>query len=285
MFEPMFAVMNEMLDDIMLRCPGCSPEERKQLLDQLTQLRTTSDQFIEQWLVFEEKLVDFQDAFPAEAAAAGFSQLAVNSSGAAASPPPASQQRLGKAKLPLLVEPFSSPLESASNVPLPPSKPRNARAEHHSNINGEKAEAISKAAELEMAYDTMDKISKGRGYFNLFMFPQAIVEFQAALDLSPECNLARLYLAMSLMHVKRWDDAEMHFKLLATLTDKPRWQAISFNALGCIQAIRLNMEQAQKLFRQAVKMDPAFEDPVINLKSCAGAPGPLSLYFGSSELA
>ncbi|SDR79557.1 hypothetical protein SAMN05444162_0058 [Paenibacillaceae bacterium GAS479] len=292
MFEPMFAVMNEMLDDIMLRCPGCSPGEREQLLGQLIQLRGISDQFIEEWLVFEEKLVDFQDAFPAEAAAAGLGGVAAIHKGlseAQATQPteqPTGQQsgRLAKAKLPLMMEPpslkrpASAPVAKSSQQDfLPADKAAAPKGEIPLPVN-------SAASSFDAEEDMMRKMACGQGYFKLFMFPQAVLEFQAAIDLMPECNLARLYLAMSFMHTQQWNDAELHFKLLATLTEHPRWQAISFNALGCIQAIRLNMEQAERLFRQAVKMDPSFEDPVTNLKSCHQAPGPLSLYFGSAEL-
>ncbi|OXM16606.1 tetratricopeptide repeat protein [Paenibacillus herberti] len=287
MFEPMFAVMNEMLDDIMLRCPGCSPGEREQLLGQLIQLRGISDQFIDEWLVFEEKLVDFQDAFPTEAAAAGLGGVAAihkGLSGAHAPQPTGQPGRLAKAKLPLMMEPPSLKRPTSSPV-AKPSQQDSLPIAKEAAPKGEIPLPVNAAA---LSFDTeenmMRKIACGQGYFKLFMFPQAVLEFQAAIDLMPECNLARLYLAMSFMHTQQWNDAELHFKLLATLTEHPRWQAISFNALGCIQAIRLNMEQAERLFRQAVKMDPSFEDPVTNLKSCHQAPGPLSLYFGSAEL-
>ncbi|QJC51903.1 hypothetical protein HGI30_10310 [Paenibacillus albicereus] len=280
MFEPMFAVMNEMLDDIMLRCPGCSPDEREQLLKQLIHLRSASDQFIEEWLAFEEKLADFQDAYPQEAAAAGFHgpaglprdaapQSGRNGRSRGGAHEPTS--RLGKAKLPLMQEPpelGGSPAYGGGGYP--------PTAWGHAA-----ADAPRPATDEEIAAC----VAKGQGYFNLFMFPQAIGQFQEAVWLAPEFNLARLYLAMSLMHTKQWSDAELHFKLLATLSEHPRWQAISFNALGCIQAVRLNMELAERLFRQALKMDPSFEDPAINLKSCLNqAQGPLSLYFGSAEL-
>ncbi|MGN7455759.1 hypothetical protein ACTHPH_13200 [Paenibacillus pasadenensis] len=279
MFEPMFAVMNEMLDDIMLRCPGCSPNEREQLLKQLIHLRAASDQFIEEWLAFEEKLADFQDAYPQEAAAAG---LGGGLSGLSRASEPqsgrsrggeAAASRFAKPQLPLMQEP---PGSGGSKQPAAPGQQPQA----DTGLLPPAAGVPEPVSDEELAAC----VAKGQGYFNLFMFPQAIRHFADAVRLAPECNLARLYLAMSLMHTKQWNDAELHFKLLATLTEHPRWQAISFNALGCIQAVRLNMELAERLFRQALKMDPSFEDPAINLKSCHQAHGPLSLYFGSAEL-
>lgn len=276
MFQQLFAVMNDLLDDIMLRYPHCSSEERKEMLEQLAQLRGISDQFIEEWLRLEEKMADFREEFPAAAASAGITAGtsfplpeiagAGGAQSAAATATGASDSRIAGTGIvtAAMKEALCGP--AIANGMDMASKPQQG------------------SFAMDVSGDNVERIAKGQGYFKLFMFPQAARHFQEAVECSPECDLARMYLAMTLMHLQQWSDAELHFKLLVSLTDHPRWQAIGFNALGCIQAVRLNMDHAERLFRQAHKIDPAFEDPITNLKSCRQTPGPLSLYFGSAEL-
>lgn len=127
-------------------------------------------------------------------------------------------------------------------------------------------------------------INKGQGYYKLFMFSHAAKLFQDAISIAPECNLARLFLGMSQMHMQNWQEAQRQFQLLIVLSDFPKWLALGYNALGCIHAVHMNIAQAEKLFRKAYEVYPSFTDSLNNLKSCQGTPGQLSLYFGSTEL-
>jgi tetratricopeptide (TPR) repeat protein len=139
-------------------------------------------------------------------------------------------------------------------------------------------------ADLEIPNELAAIISKGQGYYKLFMFSQAAVQFQTAILQSPECNLARLFLGMTQMHLQNWNEAQRHFQLLIALTDFPKWLAMGYNALGCIQAVHMNLAQAEQLFMKAYNVCPSFKDPLNNLKSCQETPKQLSLYFGSTEL-
>ncbi|MGG4142805.1 hypothetical protein ABEW34_06710 [Paenibacillus algorifonticola] len=135
-----------------------------------------------------------------------------------------------------------------------------------------------------MTVEQAELISKGQGYYQLFMFSHAAKQFQLAVNHLPECNLARLFLAMTNMHLQNWSEAQRHFQLLIGLTDYPKWLALSYNALGCIQAVHLNLEQAEQFFLKAYELDPSFKDPLNNLQSCRERPQQLSLLFGSTEL-
>lgn len=139
-------------------------------------------------------------------------------------------------------------------------------------------------SDLEITDELAAIISKGQGYYKLFMFAQAAAQFQMAVNEAPECNLARLFLGMTYMHLQNWNEAQRHFQLLIALTDFPKWLAMGYNALGCIQAVYTNLAQAEKLFIKAHEIYPSFKDPVSNLKSCQETPKHLSLYFGSTEL-
>jgi tetratricopeptide (TPR) repeat protein len=140
------------------------------------------------------------------------------------------------------------------------------------------------AADLEIPNEAAPIISKGQGYYKLLMFPQAAVQFQSVIVQTPECNLARLFLGMTYMHMQNWNEAQRHFQLLIALTEFPKWLAMGYNALGCIQAVHMNLAQAEQLFRKAHDACPSFKDPLNNLKSCQETPQQLSLYFGSTEL-
>ncbi|GKU79504.1 hypothetical protein [Paenibacillus sp. L3-i20] len=139
-------------------------------------------------------------------------------------------------------------------------------------------------SDLIIPDDVADKIKTGQGYYNLFMFSRAATLFHEVVSIAPECNLARLFLGMSQMHMQNWNEAQRNFQLLIVLSDFPKWLALGYNALGCIQAVHMNMAQAEKLFNKAYEVYPAFTDSLNNLKSCQGTPGQLSLYFGSTEL-
>lgn len=137
---------------------------------------------------------------------------------------------------------------------------------------------------LVIPYEMAELISKGQGYYKLFMFSHAADQFQQAVKQVPECNLARLFLAMTFMHLQEWNEAQRHFQLLVALTDYPKWRALGYNALGCIQAVHLNMEHAEQFFLKAYEVCPSFKDPLSNLKCCKETPQQLSLFFGSTEL-
>lgn len=125
---------------------------------------------------------------------------------------------------------------------------------------------------------------KGQGYFKLHMFPQAAQHLEKTVRQYPDLLSARLYLGMSRMHLKEWDEAERHFRVIAALAEEARLRAIAYNALGCIQAVSARMEQARQLFLKALEADPSFEDPRENLICCQKGGEGLKLQFGSAQL-
>lgn len=127
-------------------------------------------------------------------------------------------------------------------------------------------------------------LDHAQGYYKLFMFHEAARLLHTILEIGPECNMARLYYGMTLLHLQNWNEAQRQFQLLTVLSDYPKWLALSYNALGCIHAIKLNMNEAETLFRKAYQIYPQFEDSLKNLQSCIEMPEQLSLYFGSTEL-
>lgn len=250
MFHHLFAVMNETLDQIVQEYASSSPERRLQLDEQLALLKQTCDSLIEQWLIFEEKLTDFHDLQQA---------LPVISAQSAAAA--ADYQTEAAAELAPSSAYAGSEAGGGGSLPQP--------------VDGDSMALAEPAEEL---------FTLGQGYYKLFMFQQAARYFHEAQNECPESNLIRLYLGMTHMHLQNWNEAHRHFQMLVALTDFPKWQALGYNALGCIQAIRRNMEYAEKLFLKAYEAYPEFTDSLDNMKSCKESPQQLSLFFGSTEL-
>ncbi|MFD0958854.1 hypothetical protein [Paenibacillus chungangensis] len=247
MFQHMFMTMHKLLDGIMRQYPTASEQERQHYELQLSELKKASDCFIELWLNFEEKLSQFKQNQADDVS------NAVSGLDAAACGQKASDSAIDG--------------QSDAEICAP----------------GLDSTPCS-AADLYIPDDIAGDVSKGQGYYKLFMFPQAATIFHDVLAQAPECNLARLYLGMSLMHMRSWNEAQRQFQLLIVLSDFPKWLALGYNALGCIQAIHMNLAQAEKLFQKAYEVYPRFADSLSNLKSCQETPKQLSLYFGSTEL-
>jgi tetratricopeptide (TPR) repeat protein len=206
MIRQWFLTMNEMLDDLIVRYPHASGEEMTRMLEQWNMLKSLSDDIIESWLQFEDKMASFRD------------------------------------------------LQQQGTVV--PDEPQTF----------------------------LDPFIKGQGYFKLQMFAKATEKLQEAVTVYPDFIAARLFLAMSLMHLQDWNEAQRHFQLIVAVTEENKLQAIAYNALGCIQAVHAHLEKAQSYFRKALEADPSFKDPQRNLESCRQGAGQLQLQFGSSEL-
>lgn len=107
-----------------------------------------------------------------------------------------------------------------------------------------------------------DAFKRGQGYYQLFMYDQAVEHFEQAVAMQPDFQLARLYLALGYMRKGDLPEAYRHFRLLTSLTEHKKVKAISYNAMGCIQAKNKNPEKARQYFELALKADPALTEPL-----------------------
>lgn len=207
MFKHMFAVMNEILDEIIREYPSASDGRRQKLAEQLEVLKGMSDSFIEEWLGFEEKLT--------------------------------------KAKQ------WKSELDNS--LPL------------LSDIDDE-------------------HMAKGQGYFQLMMYDDAIREFEQVVADFPDALPARLLLAISHLQNRNHSEAYRHFQFLLPLTEDGKIKAVTYNAMGCIQAVQANVEKACELFRLAYESDPSMQEPIVNMAVCLNNSGSLQLGAGNIGL-
>jgi tetratricopeptide (TPR) repeat protein len=211
-FKHLFQSMNEKLDGIIEALPSSHGSQKQMLLGELQELRDISDDVIEEWLLFEEKM-----------AKAGHRP---------------------KAKEPVVAS--AAPTFDLSDM-------------------------LPGAPNETMQYQ------RGEGYFKLFMFQEAAKEFDTVVTAYPEYLPARLYLALCFLQNENIPEAYSHLQILISLAEDGRMKAVAYNALGCVQAVKGNVEKACECFRTSQALDPNFKDPVYNLKACQIDGGVLQL--------
>lgn len=225
MFKQLFASMNGALDDILSRLPSSSGKERKDLEERLSVLKAMSDTCIEEWLLFEEKMGLVAEGAPD------------SGKGASMNLPPADKSGL---------VPGAALAAAVPAGCMPAPKPKAPPVTH----------GVKKTLSLA-------SFSKGQGYYKLSMYKQAVDELERVVETQPDDLLARMYLAMAYFHSEEYAEAYRHFQIVVPLTDDLKMKAISYNAMGCIQAERQNLDKALELFRLAHSADPASIEPVL----------------------
>jgi len=198
MFKPLFEAMNDTLDEIMADYPNADSAGKQQLNDQLDMLNAMSDQCMEEWVAFEEKLGIFR-------------------------------------RMKDFMDAGANPL-----------------------LNDE-------------CY------ARGKGYFELAMYPEAIREFERVAERYAEHVSPRFYLALCHLQIRDYPDAYRYFHGLLSMTEDIRIKAVSYNAMGCIHAVGSELDKACELFQLAYQTDPSLPDPLENLSACMKMEG-ASLY-------
>jgi tetratricopeptide (TPR) repeat protein len=127
---------------------------------------------------------------------------------------------------------------------------------------------LEKDWNMQQDTSNTEDFRKGQGYYKLFMFKQAIQFFETVVRQQPDFLIGRLYLALSYLKIGEFNEAYPHFQLIIPLTDNKKIKAVSYNALGCIQAQNRNTEKACEYFKAAYQMDPSIIEPLTNMEVC-----------------
>lgn len=257
MNHELFSSMHDILDYIIAHYDSADQSEKLEFCQQIQELKAKNDYVMDHWVLFEEKLAQFFEMY-------------------------------------IQHEPNE---DMWSTMPMASSAHKQEicvdSTKHNMSIDGKINEIdeaglitsnVSECNECDLYDIEHPQYDKAIGYYKLLMFKEsADIFYQLLLD-APEWNRARLYYAMSLLHLQKWDEAKRQFQLLTVLSDFPKWLALSYNALGCLQAIQCHMGEAEKLFRRAYQIYPQFEDALKNLECCTQGDKEINLYFGSTEL-
>lgn len=225
MFKHLFAAMHESLDQIAARYPIASPGEKKELDRQMSALKTMSDDCVEEWLQFEEKMA---------------AVLALPTVPKEKEPmPPAAAASAAASSAPLATpDPLAHAIQPAEQQPTEPPMPQ-----HH----GPQPPADT---------EDRDVFERGQGYYKLAMFDRAAKHFALLARKHPDNMVVRIHLAMC--HLRLGDYAESYrlLQFVLPLTDNHKIKAIGYKAMGCIQARNQNLDKAMEYFRKAYRSDP-----------------------------
>jgi len=126
-----------------------------------------------------------------------------------------------------------------------------------------------------------EAFQRGQGYYKLCMYDLSAEAFEQVIRQYPDSLVGRIYLAMAYLQLNEFNDAYRHFQFIIPLTESKKLKAISYNALGCIQAQNQNIEKAQEYFNYAHQADPTFQEPLTNLKLCESTEYEGAYQYGS----
>ncbi|WP_027417524.1 tetratricopeptide repeat protein [Aneurinibacillus terranovensis] len=226
MLSHFFAALNERLLQIQTKLAGNKQKEKQKYYNEIMELRALSDCFVEEWLAFEEKLIDLQRMMEREwESSAGSSKGSSHGHGAGLS-------AINQAEVsPSVIDAdggFAS--ESEAAIPLP----------------------------VAMNF------RKGQGYFALSMYDEAVKSFSAVIEHEPDLTIARLYLAFGFLMSNHLEVAYKQFQLLVKTSNHPLIKAASLNALGCISVLESRTDLGLKWFDRALEQYPEFQDAAFN---------------------
>ncbi|MEI7024511.1 tetratricopeptide repeat protein [Paenibacillus sp. y28] len=228
MIKQCFAIMNEMLDELVSRYGSAGDEEQRDLQDQLSALKQMSDGIVEEWLLFEEKFNQV------------WTECQCPSVGQQPEESPAAETNA-----------FDKSLKAENVV---------------QSLTGSTVCEKQQGPSEQQAVS--EYFIKGQGYYQLFMLEEAIELFERAVRVQPDLLLAKLYLAMSYMRKGEYAEAYGLFQLIAALNEQPAVQAVVYNAMGCIQVLNRNTEKAIDYFKEAHRFNPEYRDPLVNMEAC-----------------
>ena len=243
-----FTAVCGLLDEMLARYPAADAAQRSAIEAETRRIQRMSDAVIDGWLKVEERLAKLRGM----TASAGTEAVGPEPGAAIGGNGDAAREPAGV-----------------------PSAPAAA---------GQGMAAVGEAgAHSPAAREEADRhLTVGRGYYELAMYREAAAAFRKAVELRPESLAARLFLAISHLHLGEWEDAERQFRVVVRKAPSPKLKALGLNALGCIRAVNADPRRAAHYFRQACAADPEFTGAARNLAICMANAGPLTLNFGGS---
>lgn len=114
----------------------------------------------------------------------------------------------------------------------------------------------------------MQQFRIGQGYYNLWMFSDAMSQFLQVVDDEPDFVLARLYLALTYFQQEQWERAETEFQLVLETAPHPEFLRFCHHMLGCLFVRQKKDVKAVRHFSRALEMDVENSDTLFNLGAC-----------------
>jgi tetratricopeptide (TPR) repeat protein len=209
-------------------------ESPDKLREQILELRKVSDDILDHWLVFEERMAKFQ-------------QLVT----------------YGNAPKDLTYDNESidteSIFEEMDQVPDDVAEKIFNEIKKMSNEQPSSSQVVSMLSGEAVHY-----FRRGQGYYSLLMYKEAVNHFDQVLEREPDLDIARMFLAYSQMMAGDLHEAGRHFHLISHTTNHQLLKATALNAEGCIMAALGREDQALSLFEKSMDSYPKLKDPLFN---------------------
>jgi len=250
MFTKPFEQLFGAIERIEQKLPQAGPKERQLLAEELEKLQESSDYFVEQWLVFEERASDLFREFEADQEKTH--SVEVDHDYRTGKPPV--DNTLHKTR--------TSAVELVSlNIP----------DEGH---NSKLKPGYSPDAALGGIFWTSEgnplvqSFRKGMGFFDLLMLPEAVREFERVVATDSECLIARLYLAIVYTLTEQREHAVEHLRVLEAFETDHYLRATLYNVYGHIYAAERRFDDALASFHKTASLVEDYPDIHFNLGIC-----------------
>lgn len=104
--------------------------------------------------------------------------------------------------------------------------------------------------EVEHRYYASEEWRKGKAYYDLMMFEQALPYLEKTLHQFPDYEYARLLLGHAYLACGHVAKAKYHLQFLAETSANRDWESLSLHALACIEGANKAFDQALHFFRK-----------------------------------
>ncbi|OEG00334.1 hypothetical protein BHF71_00030 [Vulcanibacillus modesticaldus] len=136
-----------------------------------------------------------------------------------------------------------------------------SNTEHGMNLDA----GLDDEVVVEIDEDDFLTFQKGIGFYDLFMYDQAIIHLENIIKKYPDFNLARLYTAMTYLKKKDYNRAKREVLLLFKFSDDHDLISLGHNILGTIYSYEHEYNQAIFHFQQAINLKNNWTEPKFNL--------------------
>ncbi len=118
---------------------------------------------------------------------------------------------------------------------------------------------------IELEENDFFTLQKGIGFFDLWMYDEAIIHLEKIISKYPDFNLPRLYKAMTYYKKKEYELAKQEVQLLFQFSDDDDLNALGHNILGMVYGQLEDFDQAMNHLHKAIELHSNWNEPKFNL--------------------
>lgn len=230
MFEQAFATLFRAVDRVRKQFETADEGLRRHLAEELLCIQQLGERYIDDWMALDEQIGELLDTYVDQ-------ERKAHKRKQTATAPDSSSAPLSRTSP---IDQYTIPTEETSDW-------------------------------LDMAFDMSNPSAfafrKGLGYYDLFMFNEAVKSFEQSLD-SNHSPLGRLYLAASHAAQNHYDEAFRHVRLVRENTKEPLFIAGADELEAMLHLQLGNAQTALTYLEAVVRRIPGYKDGWFNVGVC-----------------